>query len=217
MLHRARWLRQTYKTQPDAFCVLVYTNVLNYFLRHSLDFLGIPKENVRTFDDWCSELWDRFVHKPKPRTPPDRRGKSYIDFAAVRTGVFQCLQALAASCQPRPSLDFVLVDEGQDLDAPAWRDRESQGGVVEGEGRLHLGGREVAEGQQGFSSGLAEPRDADLGFVCGGQAVLCPASITPRLLLGKGLGRFGGFVPAKYPLVPPLSRTINRTTRASGS
>src|SRR5436190_23071407 len=51
LLHRARWLRETYKIPPEGFCVLVYTNVLTYFLRQSLDFLGIPKENVRTFDD----------------------------------------------------------------------------------------------------------------------------------------------------------------------
>ena len=68
LLHRARWLRQTYKTPPDGFCVLVYTNVLTYFLRQSLDFLGIPKEKVRTFDDWCADLWDQYVRKSKPRT-----------------------------------------------------------------------------------------------------------------------------------------------------
>ena len=119
LLHRARWLRQTYKTPPEGFCVLVYTNVLTYFLRQSLDFLGIPKENVRTFDDWCAELWDQFVRKPKPRTVADKRGKSFIDFPAVRSGVLKNLQA-AGTGQPKLSLDFVLVDEGQDLDAAAY-------------------------------------------------------------------------------------------------
>ncbi len=124
LLHRARWLCNTYKTSPDRYCVLVYTNVLTYFLRQSLDFLGIPKENVRTFDDWCAELWDEFVHKSKPRTVPDRRGKSFIDFPAVRAGVLQSLQSgggLSARVpQPKSFLDFVLVDEGQDLDATAY-------------------------------------------------------------------------------------------------
>jgi superfamily I DNA/RNA helicase len=124
LLHRARWLCNTYKTSPDRYCVLVYTNVLTYFLRQSLDFLGIPKENVRTFDDWCAELWDEFVHKSKPRTVADRRGKSFIDFPAVRAGVLQSLQSgggLSARVpQPKSFLDFVLVDEGQDLDATAY-------------------------------------------------------------------------------------------------
>jgi len=124
LLHRARWLSQTYKTRPDRFCVFVYTNVLTYYLRQSLDFLGIPKENVRTFDDWCAMLWDDFVRKPKPRTPPDRRGKTFIDFPAVRRGVLKSLQSvggLGASGALQPLLmDFVLVDEGQDLDATAY-------------------------------------------------------------------------------------------------
>lgn len=119
LLHRARWLRQTYKTPPDGFCVLVYTNVLTYFLQHSLEFLGIPKENVRTYDDWCAELWDQFVRKPRPRTVPDKRGKSYIDFPAVRVGVLQTIAGLGTG-QPKPNLDFVMVDEGQDLDATAY-------------------------------------------------------------------------------------------------
>ena len=117
LLHRARWLRQTYKTPPEGFCVLVYTNVLTYFLRQSLDFLGIPKENVRTFDDWCAELWDQFVRKSRPRTVPDKRGKSFIDFPAVRTGVLRSLQSLAATGRFEP---VVMVDEGQDLDAAAY-------------------------------------------------------------------------------------------------
>ena len=120
LLHRARWLRQTYKTPPEGFCVLVFTNVLTYFLRQSLDFLGIPKENVRTFDDWCADLWDKYVRKSRPRTVPDRRGKSFIDVPAVRVGVLQSLQTLATAGQLKPTLDFVLVDEGQDLDATAY-------------------------------------------------------------------------------------------------
>jgi len=124
LLHRARWLRQTYKIPPPGFCVFVYTNVLTYFLRQSLDFLGIPKENVRTFDDWCAVLWDDFVRTPKPRTARDSRGKTFIDFPEVRRGVLRSLQAAggvkAGDTQHTPLLDFVLVDEGQDLDAPAY-------------------------------------------------------------------------------------------------
>jgi superfamily I DNA/RNA helicase len=124
LLHRARWLRQTYKIPPEGFYVLVYTNVLTYFLRQSLEFLGIPKENVRTFDDWCADLWDQFVKQPKPRTAPDRRKKTFIDFPAVRAGVLRSLQAKASSGasqgQTIPMLAFVLVDEGQDLDATAF-------------------------------------------------------------------------------------------------
>jgi superfamily I DNA/RNA helicase len=118
LLHRARWLRETYRTPPEGFSVLVYTNVLTYFLRQSLEFLGIEKENIRTFDDWCAELWDRYVKGGKPRTAPDRRGKSYLDFPAVRTGVLEALTRLGPD--RKPVFDFVLVDEGQDLDSTAY-------------------------------------------------------------------------------------------------
>ena len=55
---------------------------------------------------------------------PDRRKKTFIDFPAVRAGVLQNLQAKASSGaspgQTKLMLDFVMVDEGQDLDATAF-------------------------------------------------------------------------------------------------
>lgn len=119
LLHRTRWLMQAYKIPPERFCVLVYTNVLTYYLRQSLEFLGIPKENVRTFDDWCGDLWEQHLTGKKPRTPKDKRGKTYVDFPAVRVDV---LKAISGS-NPDASnfqFDFVLVDEGQDLDTTAY-------------------------------------------------------------------------------------------------
>lgn len=119
LLHRARWLMQAYKIPPERFCVLVYTNVLTYYLRQSLEFLGIPKENVRTFDDWCGELWDQLLTGKKPRTPKDKRGKTYIDFPAVRVEVLNAITS-SNTTTPKFRFDFVLVDEGQDLDPAAY-------------------------------------------------------------------------------------------------
>jgi superfamily I DNA/RNA helicase len=118
LLHRARWLSQSYGVPPNRFSVLVYTNVLSYFLRQAIDFLGIPPSNVRTFDDLCGELWDQYVKGPKPRTPAIGRRPSYIDFPAVRRGVLQAL--LRPGAIAAPPYDFVMVDEGQDLDASAY-------------------------------------------------------------------------------------------------
>ena len=119
LLHRARWLSQSYGVPPAGFCVLVYTNVLTYFLRQAIDFLGIPQNNVRTFDDWCAELWDQYVKGPKPRTPAIGKRPSYIDFPAVRAGVLQSLSRLDPGVIAH-RLDFVMVDEGQDLDSTAY-------------------------------------------------------------------------------------------------
>jgi superfamily I DNA/RNA helicase len=124
LLHRARWLCQTYGIPMDGFYVFVYTNVLTYFLRQSLEFLGIPADRVRCFDDWCSDLWDEFVQKPRPRTVPDRKGKSMVDYPAVRRRVLACLQTVgglrADGKGSKKLLEFVLVDEGQDLDSAAY-------------------------------------------------------------------------------------------------
>lgn len=119
LLHRARWLSQTYSIPPDKFGVIVYTNVLTYFLRQAIEILKIPMTNVRTFDNWCDELWDKHVRGPRPRTKSKRKGgKSFTDFQAVREGVLKALSQPGTGFVP--ILDFVMVDEGQDLDATAY-------------------------------------------------------------------------------------------------
>jgi len=117
LLHRAIWLKNSIGCSNDDFVVLVYTNVLSYFLKHSLEFLGIPQENVRTFDDWCGDLWDKFIKGPKPRTDPDRRGRTYINFPAIRKRVLTHLE-IHHSVMPR--LEFIMIDEGQDLDVSSY-------------------------------------------------------------------------------------------------
>lgn len=110
LLHRARHLAATLRVRPGRFLVLVYTNALVSFLRAAAVELGLPGEAVRTYDDWCAEHWERFVPGPKPH-----RADGVPDFAAVRRGVRQ--EVLRS--RRRPLYDFVLVDEGQDLDAGA--------------------------------------------------------------------------------------------------
>lgn len=109
LLHRARHLADTLRVRPGRFLVLVYTNALTSFLRAAIAELGIPPEAVRTYDDWCAEHWERFVPAPKPL-----RGSGVPDFEAIRRGV---RQEVLRSRRRRPLYDFVLVDEGQDLDA----------------------------------------------------------------------------------------------------
>ncbi len=118
LFHRARWLARSLQIPDNAFSVLVYTNVLTYFLRQAIDFLGIPAQNVRTFDDLCAELWDKHVCLPRPLRRASPRTRPSIDFRAIRDGVLDRLD----SPGPRsaPPLTFVMVDEGQDLDATAY-------------------------------------------------------------------------------------------------
>lgn len=114
LLHRANWLRQRMKSGPDRFRIFVYTNVLKQFIQQSVDYLNIPQDNVQTFDHWCGELWNHYVKGGKPRLPAPAKGTDYL---AVRK---RLAEVLIKSPPSEPLLDFVMVDEGQDLDANAY-------------------------------------------------------------------------------------------------
>jgi superfamily I DNA/RNA helicase len=120
LLHRGRWLRDRLKASPDRFRIFVYTNVLSQFLRQSLDLLGIPEDNVQTFDDWCSELWTDYVggRKPTIATGKKKGPASVTDYMGIRAKLAQMLE-FKPPAQKR--LDFALVDEGQDLNQDAYR------------------------------------------------------------------------------------------------
>ncbi|MBK9968366.1 MAG: AAA family ATPase [Holophagales bacterium] len=109
LLHRARHLADTLRVPEGRFLVLVYTNALASFLRASLADLGIPESAVRTFDDWCAGHYERHVSP----TRPFRSNGHTPDFAAIRAAV---LAEVRAHPRREPLYDFVLVDEGQDLD-----------------------------------------------------------------------------------------------------
>lgn len=113
LLHRARHLADELRVPEGRFLVLVYTNALAAFLRAALADLGIPEDAVRTFDDWCAGHFERHVSS----RPPLRSSGRIPDFAAIRAGVLADVRT-----HPRraPLYDFVLVDEGQDLDESAF-------------------------------------------------------------------------------------------------
>lgn len=113
LLHRARHLADALRVPDGRFLVLVYTNALGAFLRAALADLGLPETAVRTYDDWCAGHYERFVSPCRPF----RSSRGTPDFAAIRRGVLSEVRSRGA----RPPLyDFVLVDEGQDLDAGAF-------------------------------------------------------------------------------------------------
>ncbi len=113
LLHRVRHLADSLRVADGRFLVLVYTNALTAFLRAALADLGIPETAVRTYDDWCAGHYERFV---SPRRP-FRSSRETPDFAAIRRAVLSEVRAHEARA---PLYDFVLVDEGQDLDAGAF-------------------------------------------------------------------------------------------------
>lgn len=89
----------------------MFTNALKSYVQSALTDLQLPDDCVLTFDAWCRDFYQTRVATKIPWN----RGP---DFAAIRQGVLAVLQAGEV---PGPLYDFVLVDEGQDLDESAYR------------------------------------------------------------------------------------------------
>jgi superfamily I DNA/RNA helicase len=133
LIHRAAHLAEAYKVPPSRYRIFVFTNVIKEYIKSGLQFLNLPDETVCTFDHWCRLLYEENISRTLPRLSPRRRfdygsfrlfdgsrpGRapkekdwSGIDFKKIRYSVLQLLQC---NRKIQRSLDFVLVDEGQDL------------------------------------------------------------------------------------------------------
>jgi len=108
LVHRARYLRDKLRVAPDRYRILVYTNVLKDYIQAGCGSLGIPLDNVLTYDNWCRLYWERNFGRRMPWNAAAKQP----DFDLVRQEVARHIR------ENRPQLyDFILVDEGQDLDA----------------------------------------------------------------------------------------------------
>jgi superfamily I DNA/RNA helicase len=111
LLHRTARLRERYHVPEGRYRLMVFTNVLKQYIRAGAADLGIPLDAISTYDAWCAEYFDAQIGGKRPWDT----AKKMIDFAQVRARVRADVLA------KRPSLyDFVVVDEGQDLDSEAF-------------------------------------------------------------------------------------------------
>ncbi len=108
LVHRAAHLAATYNVKPARYRAFVFTNVIREYIRSGFEFLGLPDETVSTLDFWTTAIYEKYFSRRLPRT---ERGKS-IDFPRIRREV---LNVIRTRKEQRNTLDFVLVDEGQDL------------------------------------------------------------------------------------------------------
>ena len=107
MLYRAAALRRQYKVRPERFSIFVYTKALNRYVRQLIDKLGLPKSRFPTFDSWCYHYFSTNLRTSRPELPD-----GMPDFAKIRKEVWRHLDAHVED----KYYDFILVDEGQDLD-----------------------------------------------------------------------------------------------------
>ena len=118
LVHRARHLIDKYNVPPDRCRLIVYTNALKDYIRAALHDLDISDDCVMTFDAWCGEYYRDHINKRLPWS-----GRN-LDWESIREAVWEKAHLM----QPADRLfDFVMVDEGQDLDG---RDFETLAGVA---------------------------------------------------------------------------------------
>ena len=111
LLHRARHLLDEADVAPERYRIFVFTNSLKAYIRAALDDLRLPADSVTTFDGWCQEFYKEHVKRTLPRDG------SAPDFEAIRHGVWEAVRSMSHAM---PLYDFVMVDEGQDLNARAY-------------------------------------------------------------------------------------------------
>ena len=125
LLHRAQYLADEYHVPPERYRIFVFTRALKAYIRSALDDLSLPEDCVITFDSWCSEYYLEQIGKRLPTKLSDKPAKKRAkggedkpretDFDAIRQAVWERTRLSTE----RP-FDFVLVDEGQDLNPQAF-------------------------------------------------------------------------------------------------
>jgi superfamily I DNA/RNA helicase len=106
LLHRAARLREPSNTGSDVFRFIVFTKMLKDYISSACSDLNVPIEAVTTYDAWAAEY---FSDQIGGRRPWAGRGP---DFPEIRRRVRD-----HAVAKRERLYDFVLVDEGQDLDS----------------------------------------------------------------------------------------------------
>ncbi len=109
LLHRARYLMDEWNVHQERFHIFVFTKVLKDYIRSALDFLSLPQESISNVDAWYSGFFRTHIGGRLPWNPKEKRP----DFPAIRQAVMNKIQTTSQSAS---IYDFILVDEGQDLE-----------------------------------------------------------------------------------------------------
>lgn len=109
LLHRAQHLARMFNVTPERFRIFVFNNVLKNYIQSALGLLNLPEGSVLTYDHWCNLYYTSKISKKVPWNKQSHGP----DYDAIRQAVFEHVRA---STNGKPAYDFILVDEGQDLD-----------------------------------------------------------------------------------------------------
>jgi len=108
LIYRARRLLDTYGVNKERFLIFVFNNALKQYIRSALNLLNLPDECVLTFDHWCRDFYKTKISRTLPWNATARQQ----DYEAIRKAVHRYVLSSPLS----HPYEFILVDEGQDLD-----------------------------------------------------------------------------------------------------
>lgn len=111
LLHRAHDLAHLKNILKEKFRIFIFTKVLSSYIRSASLVLGIPLSSITTFDSWAYHFYIKNVKS----TPPKKNKKT--SYEGIREGVLDYLNKNKTA----PIFDFIMVDEGQDLDETAYK------------------------------------------------------------------------------------------------
>lgn len=112
LLHRADHLRTQHSVPPERFRVFIYTTALKQYVASAMALLGLPEASLLTFDAWCVQYYKDRIDRKLPKAKASAGGgRSHPDYPVIRHGVLEHVRL-----EGETLYDFVLVDEGQDLD-----------------------------------------------------------------------------------------------------
>ena len=110
LVHRAAYLIESHGVSPHKLKLFVFTDVIEELIRSEIMRLDLPGEMVTTFDHWCHSFYIEHISQDLPRVYLDGR----VDYKKTH---FAVLDALKRNGSLQKSLEFALVDDGQDLTA----------------------------------------------------------------------------------------------------
>lgn len=113
LVHRASFLLQSHGVSPQNVRFFVSTDVMEEFVGSEIEGLGCSREIVATFDHWCRSFFFKNISQDLPRVYVDGR----IDYRKTR---FAILDVLKKKENFRESLEFALVDDGQEFSPEAF-------------------------------------------------------------------------------------------------
>ncbi len=113
LVHRAAFFLQSDGVSPQNIRLFVLTDVMEEFIGSEIESLGYSREMVTTFDQWCRSFYVKNISQDLPRIYIDGR----IDYRKTR---FAVLDTLKKYENLQKSLEYALVDDGQDLTPEAF-------------------------------------------------------------------------------------------------